>query len=342
VVFDEAEGEDRRAQDRMQSVLSLMRASSANDGGLMAKGSAGGSAKTYRIRSCFAFASIGVQVAQQSDRTRVSILGLMKATDDNAGKRWLEFQEKYAALITDDFCKGIRSRTIKLLPVILSNIKTFSNAAAAVIGEQRAGDQVGVLLAGAYSLYSEKIIEYKDAVKWVASRDWDEEKGMGSTRDEVALMSFLLEQMIRIETKHATVERSVGELVLICMLLRLEEWSINIEQANDRLKRMGMKVKDGHLYISNSDVNIQKLLVGTAWSKNHHKILMRIDGAVAEPSERFASGVITRAVKISKETLFPGYVAETIPQPLTPIEAASELAKPSDSVFDAKQEDLPF
>lgn len=339
VVFDEAEGEDRKSQDRMQSVLSLMRASSANDGGIMAKGSAGGSAKTYRIRSCFAFASIAVQVAQQSDRTRVTILGLMKANGEQAEQKWKTLQARYDEVVTEEFCTGLRARTISMLPTILANTKTFSNAAAAVIGEQRAGDQIGVLLAGAYSLVSDKIINYEDAVKWVEEKDWSEERGLGSTRDEIALISFLLEHVVRIETQAATVERSVGELVLIAMKLVSAEWSIQPAQADDRLKRVGMRVIEDYLYISNSDANILKILTGSPWAKNHNKILMRIEGAEDVKSMRFAAGVASRAVRIHKDILFKDFIPEIIEKPLTPIE---DLSKEVAASTDAYSEDLPF
>ena len=57
VAFDEAEGGDtRNDQERMQSVLNLMRAASAEDGGNMIKGGQGGSgAISYQTRSCFCF-----------------------------------------------------------------------------------------------------------------------------------------------------------------------------------------------------------------------------------------------------------------------------------------------
>jgi len=311
VVFDEAEGEDRKAQDRMQSVLALMRAASASNGGVIAKGSAGGSAKTYRIRSCFAFASISVQVAQQSDRTRVTVLGLIKARGTDVDKKWQHLQACYNDLITEDYCIKLRSRTIALLPTILTNIKTFSNAAAAVIGEQRAGDQVGVLLAGAYSLVSDKVIDYQSAVRWVADKDWSEEKGHGATSDEIALVHHLFDQMIRIETQYATRERTLGELVSTALLLRME-WDIGCDHANERIKRNGIKVEGEFIYISNSADWIKKTLAGTAWARNHNKILMRLPTAESVDSARFSS-VTTRAVKFHKDLMFKDVVPDTKP-----------------------------
>lgn len=341
IIFDEAEGEDRKAQDRMQSVLALMRASSANDSGVMAKGSAGGSAKTYMIRSCFAFASIGVQVAQQSDRTRVTILGLLKANGPDTDQKWKEFQKQYAELMTEQFCDSIRARTVSLLPTILKNVKTFSAAAASVLGEQRAGDQVGVLLAGAYSLVKNTAITFEEAVKWVSDKQWDEEKGLGSTRDEVALLNHLLEQVLGVETNHATVKRSVGELVRICMYLRYEESEITVAQANEHLQRVGMKVTSDHLIISNTDINIRRMLKETAWSQNHNKILKRLEGAVMLESERFASGVKTRAIGLHKSIVYPGLQPESVtnPQPVAP-DPVVEISKPV--IDNYTQQDLEF
>ena len=46
-------------------------------------------------------------------------------------------------------------------------------AVTTVRGEQRVGDQLGALLAGAYSLYSDNTISYEDALEWVRSHDWE-------------------------------------------------------------------------------------------------------------------------------------------------------------------------
>ncbi len=304
VVFDEAEGEDRKSQDRMQDVLSLMRSASAFDGGIMAKGTAGGMAKTYRIRSCFAFASIAVQIVQQSDRTRVSILGLKKAEDENKAERWKELQSLYHTTFTDEFCQRLRARTISLLPVLLKNAQTFSNAAAAVLGEQRTGDQIGTLLAGAYSLTSLKEISYEDAVKWVQDKDWAEEKAQESTRDEVSLVAHLMDQLVKIETGTiGTIEQSIGELVMNACGWKGHSLIVD-STAEERLSRLGIKTDKEFVYISNSSDAIKRMLTGTPWSRNHNKILMRVDGAQAVDSMRFSSGVRTRAVKIPLDTVF--------------------------------------
>lgn len=315
IVFDEAEGNERRDQERMQSVLALMRQSSATDGGIMAKGSAGGTAKTYRIRSCFAFASILPQIVQQSDRTRVTQLSISKFQDNTEADRqkkdqqWKDLQAKYNEVITDSFCEGIRARTINLLPIILKNARTFSNAAAAVLGEQRTGDQIGALLAGAYSLVSANEITFEAAIKWITDKDWTEERAQSSTRDELSLLTHIMGHVLRVETGSGIMERSVGELVMCSLGYRDDSW-ITLDVARDKLKRIGIRVDedllnpDPFVYFSNSHPGIKKTLEGTPWVVSHNKILMRIEGAEDVQSKRFSSGVSTRAVKISANIVF--------------------------------------
>lgn len=305
VMFDEAEGEDQKALARMKSVMGLMRASSSKNGGAIGKGAPGGSGgKTYSAKSCFAFASIVYLADQQADMSRISVLSLQAPNSEQARKNYVEFQKLYAELIDEEFSRALRARTMSILPNILTNIKTFTAAAAAVIGAQRAGDQIGVLLAGAYSLQSSNVITMEEAMKWVSAREWDEEKDTSAEKDEVLLIHFILQQPLRVETRSATVERTIGELVLCAMGLVTPENDISPGHANERLKRNGLKVVDDYLLISNSDASLHKMLNGSSWPKNHNKILERLPNAEKMKGQRFSAGVTTRAVKIPKVTLF--------------------------------------
>lgn len=304
IVFDEAEGEDKRAQERMQAVLGLMRQSSSEDGGMIAKGSAGGSPLSYKISSCFAFASISVQLSQQSDRTRVTVLGLRKADPKTGPQRWAELQETYKSIITDEFVARLQARTIQMLPTINRNAITFASAAAEVIGDQRSGDQLGAMLAGAYSIHSSNLISPSDALAWLKDKDWSEEKSLDKTRDEISLLSHMMEQMTVVETMTSKYERNIGELVHTASSPANVDDFIMPTEANARLKRHGMKVEDGHLVISNTADWIKHRLANTPWTKNHNKILLRLQGAHSIETTRFGSGIQTRAVAIPLEVIF--------------------------------------
>ena len=304
VVFDEAEIDDKRSAERIQNILALMRSASADNGGLLLKGSATGQAKSYHIRSCFAFASIGIQAAQQADRSRITILSMKQMYDkDLRQSRWEQLQRLYNASISDEYADRLRARTVSILPVLLRNAETFSNAAAAVLGEQRAGDQLGALLAGAYSLFSTSEISFEDAKKWVADKDWSEERGLQGTKDELALFSFIMQTLVTVENyDNRKFERAIGELVGNAGGFRTE-FSVTQTEAADKLARLGIRVVEDKVYISNSAKYITNLLKETAWAKNHNKILLRLNHAVEKDSMRFGTGVTTRAVGIPLEYL---------------------------------------
>lgn len=299
ILFDEAEGEDKNAQNRIQNVLNLMRGASTDDGGSIIKGSAGGSAQEFIIRSCFAFASIGIQVQQQSDRSRVTVMSVNSENDKKAADtRWKSIQSAYS-VFTNEFCARLRARTINLIPVLMRNAEVFSEAAALELGSQRLGDQLGALIAGAYSLTSKSVVSLENARKWIQERNiqWDEERGLDQTKDEIQLLYTILDTVTSVEGEYGKYDRTIGELISVTAH---GGWGkIGMTEAHDRLKRLGIRVLDGHtVMFSNSAGGIKTILKDTPWSKNHGKILQRIEGAKVFNSVRFSPGVETRAVGI--------------------------------------------
>jgi putative DNA primase/helicase len=309
VIFDEAEGENMKDSDRMQSVLSLMRAASSEDGGNIIKGSSQSGAESFQIRSCFAYASIGMQLSQQSDRSRVSVLGMRGEGFTDAEKKiskdhFANLIEKQFSLITPEYCQQLQARTIKLLPVIIKNAKTFSAAGAIVLGSQRAGDQLGALLAGAWSLRSDLDVSLQDAIDWLKLQDWSEETSLQETRDEYNLFACIMEHIVSVEGEMTKWDRSIGELVRIVAGLEADNHqtlsnSITHYSALSRLKRSGIVVEGDWILISNTDSSIKNILKNTPWSKNHSNLLIRIPGAKKiENPIRFGSGTQSRVVAI--------------------------------------------
>lgn len=300
VVFDEAEGEDKASQDRMASVLTLMRSASADDSGKIIKGGQDGQAKAYDIRSCFAFASIVFQASQQADLRRITVLETKKIKDAAKVDELKKRLGAGCAALTDEYVQRFQARTVKLLPTILTNSKIFGQAVAQVVGQNWAGDQIGILLAGAYSLHHDGIVTYNEAHGIVRSQDWSEEKGLEQQTDQARLVAKLAEQTVRIGIG---LERTVGELILIAA----QEPAYNSSElsgitANDALKRLGIKVEnyaDGtcEVLFSNTADWIKKVLSATAWGANHSKVIARIDGAKQCPPSRFAA-TQSRAVAI--------------------------------------------
>ena len=278
VLFDEAEGETAEAQANMQRVLGLIRQSSSETGGKIAKGTPGGKAQRFMIRSCFALSAINAAIVQQSDKSRVSVLEL------SADYRRMSFEDIKTArseLLTFDYIAGFYARAIKLAPVIRQNAITFAEAAAQVFGEQRAGDQIGTLLAGAYSLYSDKIITYDAAMEWLRQQDWTEQKDeIKGESDEKLLWSHLLSQSIRIKLDghNGDKEFTIGQLIDIARREKPED-HLMPASANNALQIRGIKAEESGVYVSNTNQNIKKLLKDSSYPVNWARVLKRMPGA---------------------------------------------------------------
>lgn len=307
VVFDEAESEDKKSAERMQSVLNIMRASSTSDGGKIIKGSSGGVAAEFNIRSCFAFSSIGASIHQRSDQSRITVLEIKPDLSEDKKQKWTDTQKMYYETVTDEFIEGFQSRSVWLLPTILRNAKIFSNAASIVLNNQRTGDQLGILLAAYYSLTSESDISFENAIKWMVEQDLSEEKLANETRDEIKLINHLMGCDAEVETKYGKVRRTLGEIVIIArgdVMPDSESAIIDADLANATLKRLGMKVQGFCLVVSDNSEKIRKFLENTSYSRNYHTILRRVESSEKIINTTFGSYIKSNATKIDTRAIF--------------------------------------
>jgi putative DNA primase/helicase len=290
VLMDEAEGEDTRSVDRLQRILALARQSSSETGGKIAKGTVSGNAMSFQIRSPFAFSSINASLVQQSDKSRVTVVELKPEKRKHGLEELLAAE---ARVLTEGFISRFYARSISMAATIRANAMVFAKAVAAVMGEQRAGDQIGTLLAGAYSLTSNSLVTFEQASEWVQAQDWEEMKGeVQGQSDETAMLSYLLQQTVRFQTEMTTTERTVGELT--DMVRRFEPGH---DFAVKALGRIGLRVSDGGLLVSNTADGIKKLLKNTQWSVNWSKVLRRLPEAKIAGVTYFGfSGSDSRAI----------------------------------------------
>lgn len=284
VTFDEIDARDQRGLARVQSVLELARQASSEGGPSIIKGSAGGTATTYRIRSCFAFSSIGVNVQDFADATRVTVLSLVKRDDQEAFGR---LQGLVADTINDRFAHRWVARSIRLVPAIRANAETFALAGAAHLGSRRLGDQLGALLAGAYSLYDEGLVSPGDARAFIEEQDWDEQRAVAEQADEQACLQHILERVLRVQTARGPGEKSVAELVG-------EALASTESDAHAILGRFGIRA-DAHsndgsaITVSNTHTGVRDILTGTKWASGWGRTLRRLRGASTTDVTRFGS-----------------------------------------------------
>ncbi len=287
VIFDEAEGEDQKAHQRMQQILELARQASSESGGSIYKGTMGGRAQAFRIRSMFCFASIGISQTQQADQSRISVLTLRNKND--GGKH---FQEVIIPLwkdtITDDFCSALRARMVKNIPVIVQNALIFSDAVGLVMENKRAGDQIGAMLAGDWALRSTGVINKDDAMRFVQSIDWTEHKITQEQTDELRCLAAMLEHLVRMPS---------GDNVSIAELIRTVSATMFIDEnspAQTALKNHGFRVVQGGFCIANQHGELKKIMERTTWPANWAQIIGRLPGAVTSDKPTWFSGGAVR------------------------------------------------
>jgi putative DNA primase/helicase len=296
VLFDESEQNNEREAMRMQNVLSLVRQSSSLSDAKTLKGTQGGGAMEFRIQSMFQLSSIQVNMKQQADMERMSVLSLRsKHEADNASENWKVLSVKLALIRADADLPGrMVRRSLDLLPVTIENIVTFAQAAAEAFGSQRDGDQYGALLAGAWSLVSTNLATLQEARDMIKRYDWSDYLEGSETEESSKALAALTGTVVSSKGNEA----SIYTLIKAAAGIIVPGWSK--ELADTLLENRGLKVvlqhdKDGHpggaLWVSNASVERDKMMMGSPYAADLKGQLKRVLGARASlTSQRFGPG----------------------------------------------------
>lgn len=299
VIFDEAESKSKTEKLRMDAVVGLARAASTEGGDPIMKSNPDGTVRKTYIRSMFLFSSISYPLTKPEDMRRITPLGIIK--DGN-----LERYEKLKALIarklTDEFCARFSARSIKMIPIIRTNARIFASVLVNKFNSQGLGDQYGMLLAGAWSLFSDDIVTLDTASKWITEQDmsgaWIEQKIEHSEdTDESQCLSRIKEHVIRAQSKSGPVDRSVAELADVAAE-RSQDDILSAGMAADILGRHGIRSNADAIIISVSHAGVAGILKDTQWARNWSRILRRLPGAIASQNPVRFGAVRGRAVEI--------------------------------------------
>ena len=286
VIFDEGEADTRKAAINLENIIQLVRSNSTDNGAIIAKGGATGTVQKYSLSSMFLFASIGVEVTKTADLSRITVLGLARNHGADASQHWKETQAMIANTLTDTYARSLVWRTISILPNILQNGRTFSEVIKTEMGNERSGDQLGILLAGAYALKSRGLISVEDAKAFISAQDWSDERANLEVSDEAELVEYILDLTIRFANPYGGIkERTVSELIVAA---NGDDENMSKEVADEVLQRHGMKVADGFWWISTKSQFIIENLVerGGIGGKKFARIIERFPGADNNPNEK--------------------------------------------------------
>ena len=308
VLIDEAEGNEREDQQRIQAILALTRVSSSESRAAIVKGSPSGDVARYSVRSMFLLASIATGLKQGADRRRFALLNLRNPTEIPQQEReahWQALDRDLQQLITPVFANRLLARTVSLIPVIRRSIAVCSRVAAAHFDSQALGDQYGTLLAGAWSLQSSRVPTEAEVQGLIQGTDWSSYRESTEIADERRCLNRILQYQLRVESEERTgLVRTVLELVeLVTTGMASPLEPVRVADAADLLARHGLRVREGELLISNTAEAIARMLANTAWSTNWSTILGRLPGATRSLLVHFRGVGTSRAVAIPLASL---------------------------------------
>mgnify|MGYP003634456998 CR=1 FL=1 len=253
-ILDEAESETQQERQQMERIIFLARRSSS--GGIVENFNT-----SFQARSCFCFSAINPRVEQTADKGRITQLELVPDTSKDRDKNFADLVEFMGKTFTPDYSKALLARTVRNIDALLANVVTFSLAASAIMGNKRAGDQMGPLIAGAYMLTSTGKISYSDAKEWMEKQDWFWSVMGEEESDSHKLLTHIMTSRATYDIGGNRKESSVGALVERSQ--RGDE--IEAEAANAAMRGIGIKIDDGRIFIANQSPPLRKMLSETPW-----------------------------------------------------------------------------
>lgn len=277
IIFDEAETNDRHSGLRIQSLLALARLSSSENEGEVLKGTADGQGMTFACRSSFFLASIRVNLQEQADKSRFTVVEIgdgFRVSEKEA----LSIYSK----VTPEMAERVFARSVKLFPVTMKNNTTFRYALSDMGYTPREGQQLGILLAGYHSLLSVGEISEVDAARIIGELGLSRKSGVKVeseiVADHEACLSRLMEHVFEIETFDGKrLKISVGRAVEQCRVSG---------DYQAQLQMLGLDVKDGQLLVATQHSALEPVFRGTKWENNWAPALLRTPSA-QKPRHRF-------------------------------------------------------
>lgn len=152
ILIDESESDAEAAATKMQRILVMIRQSSSDTGAQTYRGTVGGEAQAFQVRSMALLSSIDVALDRLQDLERVTVLELRPKREGEATdvKNWPAICAGLKKIARDKTLSArLFRRSIDMAPVIMESIDVFTEAAATFFRTARESGQIGALLAGA-------------------------------------------------------------------------------------------------------------------------------------------------------------------------------------------------
>jgi len=252
--MDEAESETSQTRTEMAKIFFLARRSSS---GSMVENAVA----SFQVRSCFCFAAINPRIEQGADKDRITTLELVVDRSADREAKYNAIVKRIEDVINDDFSMRLMARTVQNMDTLLYNIDVFSAEAAEVLGDKRSGDQMGPMIAGAYSLVSTAKVTRAFAKEWMSKQEWDWHSTDNDMTDAQRLVMHIMTARVKYDADGRNMESSIGEMVGRAASVD----AYGKADAEKGLRGYGIKVDNGRLLVANNCPPLRRLLDETPW-----------------------------------------------------------------------------
>lgn len=284
VIFDEAEGDSSVSQRRVESILEYMRQSSSDSTAAVVQAVSGASEEVLIARPKFigCLSSVHLSLSQPADISRFVSMGLRTATEEEIA----ESERRLAALFVPGISDRLFALSLARVPQILANHRVLRDAIARH-GNKRAGDTLGIILAGFQALLHDRRLTAEEATEMVKEATWLQEAAQEQVpqKEWRRLGDFIAQQRFRFAngSNAPSFDMSVGEACSLMGPEREAEEHIARSQLERTLGQQGFRVDhtpDGwRVSVANNSAQMAKWLHGQPWEQSWRATLLRMPGA---------------------------------------------------------------
>jgi hypothetical protein len=219
----------------------------------------------------------------KADISRVSVIEVIK---DNDKERYAELCRR-RQFLTDDVCDSFFMWIIKNAQTILKNIDIFCPLVAKLYGgDSRNGDQIGTLLACAWTAVNGEIADDLKALKYLSKFENNFKENSETHKDDSeSLHEYLMEQHVEYESMAGRKKQTIGTLLAVAGNNYQGTDIFNRDDAVSCLAKYGFYAKDDFYGIKNHQ-QIRKWLKDSSWSGGFIETLKRNKNCISEKAEQ--------------------------------------------------------
>ena len=307
IVYDESEGKTNSQKQTIMNVVALARL--ASDGKSVIK--FGQNSFKAQFSACFA-STIPV-ISEKADESRIMRIKLNVNKAVNAKRHFQILKDEVSRLIDKNFSRRLMSLVANNFHTFRHNIEIFNTAAQKCSNNPRAADQIGAIMAGAYLLESDGVVNEDYAEQWVSQFDWTGYTTIGEQTDCEAIVSYLLQSVVRVQHPvKGGMDLSIGELLMAAA----GKGDISHQDAQRNLLHYGIKYHNKEIIIANRNQHLARLFKDKPeWATGDggwSNIIASYPGARRTPSAVYLGPGTPkqRAVVIPADMLFEGEPAQ--------------------------------